>query len=132
MAGPKDLLTPEQYERWLTQHRMTEKARVHRLKLEDNPIKALPEEERGELPQTFSISEAYWHPLLCECGSCNSTLSKVIKDTRLNTRPMPSAVRSVMNPLPELSGQALRHLLDVIEAFLSSQDEHSKQLEEQD
>lgn len=121
MSGPKDLLTPEQYERWLARHRVVEQQRVWRIELENNPIKAVPDEDRGELPQTFSIEEAFWHKLSCECGSCDSKLSRVIKQVRLDMRPIPPAVKSVVSLHPELPSQALPLLQDAVEAFLSSQ-----------
>ena len=132
MAGPKDLLTPEQYDRWYKRHRIVEQARQDRIKLEENPIKALPEEERGELPQTWSIAEAFWHKLGCECGSCSCKLSQQIKQVRMGMRPIPPAVKSVVSHLPSLPDRAQPLLRDAVSAFLSSQDEHSKQPGEPD
>ncbi|QKY80413.1 hypothetical protein SEA_PABST_55 [Microbacterium phage Pabst] len=57
MAGPKDLLTPEQYKHWYARHKMVEKERQWKIKLENNPINALPVHERGELPDTSTILE---------------------------------------------------------------------------
>ncbi|QOC56144.1 hypothetical protein SEA_ZHENGYI_52 [Microbacterium phage Zhengyi] len=54
MSGPKDLLTPEQYKHWYARHKQVEKERQWRIRLEKNPIRALPIEERGELPDTSS------------------------------------------------------------------------------
>ncbi|QGH78695.1 hypothetical protein SEA_WESAK_54 [Microbacterium phage Wesak] len=54
MAGPKDLLTPEQYKRWYARHKQVEKERQWRERLRNNPINALPLSERGKLPDTSS------------------------------------------------------------------------------
>lgn len=115
MAGPKDYLTPEQYERWYKQHRITEKQRQWRLALEANPIKALPLEERGPVLGTFSMQEAFWHPLACECGSCLGRMAQEMKNLRMSMRPIPPAVKALVSHLPELPHQALLHLQAAVE-----------------
>ena len=119
MTGKKQELTPEQYQRWLSRHRVSEKARIDRLKLEANPIKAIPEEERV-LPETYSLEEAFWHPVACGCGSCQGPVPKAIKQYRLSLRPIPPAVKSVTSDLPELPDQIRNHLQVVSEQVLST------------
>lgn len=57
MAGPKDLLSPEQYKHWYARHKQVEKERQWRIRLEENPINALPVHMRGALPNTSSPLE---------------------------------------------------------------------------
>lgn len=121
MAGPKDIMSPEQYERWYARHRQVERQRQWAAKLQANPIEAIPEAERGDLPQTFSLQEAFYHKLSCDCGSCASKLSEEIKKVRLAMRPTPPAVRSRVSPLPELPSQVLPLLQDVVERVLSTE-----------
>jgi len=122
VSGPKDVLTPEQYKRWLERHRVVEKARKWGIINENNPIMALPDGERGELPETFSVEEMFWHPLACECGSCLGPTAKAIKLIRMNMSPIPPAVKSVVSPLPELPRPVLHHLQVVVAEVLSKQD----------
>lgn len=122
MAGPKDILSPEKYEHWLKQHRVAENRRIWKIKNEENPIKALPLEERGELPQTFSVLEAFWHPTSCECGGCIGDFAQQVKQIRLDMRPIPPAVKSATSRLPALPSLAQRLLRVAVEEALSSQD----------
>jgi hypothetical protein len=119
MPGKKQELDPEAYERWYARHRVVETERRRRIRDEQNPIKALPVEERGVLRETYSLEEAFWHPLHCECGSCDGRYH--IKQVRLMMRPIPPAVKSVTAHLPELPNPVQRLLQDVEERFLSTE-----------
>ena len=122
MAGPKDYLTPEQYERWYARHKVVERQRQWKVALEKNPINELPEEERGELPETYSLAEAYWHPIGCECGSCEGPAAEAAKQLRLSERPVPPAIKSVVSRLPPLPDHVRLHLQAVEEAVQSRED----------
>jgi len=125
VSSKKQELSPEAYERWYARHRVKELERRRRIQAEANPIKALPLEERGELRETYSLEEAFWHPLACECGSCEGRYH--IKQVRLLMKPIPPAVKSVVAHLPELPSQVLRLLQDVEERFLSTEDSQTTQ-----
>ena len=122
MTGPKEVLGPEQYKRWLERHRVVEKARKWKIINEENPINALDESERGELPETYSLVEAFWHPVACECGSCLGIPAYAVKQFRLSLRPIPPAVKSVVSPLPELPRPVLLRLPVVAEEALLRRD----------
>lgn len=51
MVGPKERFGGK-YDQWYARHKIVEKARQDRIKLEKNPINALPVQERGKLPST--------------------------------------------------------------------------------
>ena len=93
------------YARW----RAVETQRVWRLANEANPIKAIPMHERV-MPQTYSLEEAYWHKIDCDCGSCQGQVAKAIKQERLRERPVPPAVKGLESRLPQLPDQTLRRL----------------------
>ena len=113
MVGPK-ARGPEAYERWLEKHKIAEKKRKWKLQMEENPIPALPESERGELPMTNSLLEAYWHPVRCDCGSCLGDAALAVKAVRLEQRPTVMHItRSSGNPFPELPRQIQARLLAV-------------------
>src|SRR6478735_12673188 len=125
MSGKKQELSPEAYERWYARHRVVERERRRRIQREKNPINAVPVEQRGVLRETYSLEEAFWHPLHCECGSCEGRYH--IKQVRLMMKPIPPAVKSVVAHLPELPSQVLRLLQDVEERFLSTEDSQTTQ-----
>jgi len=127
MAGPKQLLTEEQYKRWYARHRVVEQSRRWRQRAEANPIKALPPSERGEMPLTYSVIEAFWHPLACECGSCEGVIGEAAKKVRMDMRPIPPAVKSVVSRLPELPDPALPLLQDALEEVRSRLDRQTTQ-----
>ena len=119
MVGPKGYLTPEQYQLWLERHIVVERARKQRLKLEKNPIRAAPVEQR-RMPQTFSIEEAFWHYPECKCGSCDCELARRCKMFRATLKPRHTS-KSLGTRLPELAHPVQARLLAVVEAFLSTQ-----------
>ena len=120
MTGPKQKLSPEQYARWLHMHRIAERKRLDKIKRIDREIRVLPLEERCELEETYSLEEAYWHPLSCECGSCDGRY--YIKEIRLAERPIPPAVKSGATRLPELPYLQLLRLQVAEEAARSTED----------
>ena len=109
------------YERWYARHRIVENDRVRRLKAMENPVIVVDDEQRGELPETFSLAEMYWHPAECTCGSCISPMKREIKLIHAATRPLPRSIRA-SNPVPELPDPLLRHLQDVAAKVLSQED----------
>ena len=122
MAGIRELRGEEKYQLWLKRHVPVERQRKWRIINEANPIKALDESQRGPLPQTFSLAEMYWHPLACECGSCLGLPARVVKQVRMDTRPIPPAVKSVVSRLPELPDPVALHLRDAVVEALSKRD----------
>lgn len=125
MVGPKELLTPEQYKRWYARHKVVERQRLWKIKNEANPIKALPESQRGPLPETYSLAEMFWHPVACECGSCSCPIAKRIKDYRLSLKPVPPAVKALTSYLPELPSQVQSRLQAFEEEVRSTGDSRS-------
>ena len=122
MAGPKDLLSEEAYDRWLKRHRLIERERQWRIRLENNPVAALPLGSRGPLPETWSAEEAFFHALGCECGSCDGTTSQNLKALRLSIRPIPPAIRSTVTRLPSVPHHLRPLLRVVVEASQSTED----------
>lgn len=96
------------YERW----RIVEQKRRWELMMLQNPIVLLEVEDRV-MPETTSLTEAFWHPLSCTCGSCEGPFAKRAKEIRLSTKPVPPAVRSLVTRLPQLPHQAQLRLLAV-------------------
>jgi hypothetical protein len=123
MTGPKERLSPEAYERWYARHKVTERKRQWEEMLAKNPINALDESDRGPLPETYSLVEAYWHPIDCNCGSCQGPAAKEAKELRMSERPIPAAVKSAGSRLPATPDLVLLRLQAVEERALSSEDQ---------
>lgn len=128
MAGPKDSRTPEQYKEWLRKHRIAERKRLRTQKYGKEKVHILPWEERGSFPQTYSLTEAYYHPSGCICGSCvGRPYIKVIREQE-GDKPVTTRGRR----LPELPHRILLRLQAAeAEAQLKAV-EPSTQPEEQD
>ena len=95
--------TDASYARW----KLVEQQRRWKIENDANPIVLIPMSDRV-MPLTYSLEEAYWHPITCDCGSCQGR--KAVKQVRMGERPVPPAVRSVGSPLPPLSDQTLHRL----------------------
>jgi hypothetical protein len=115
MPGPKQKLSPEKYKIWLEQHRAAEKIRRARIKEEASPLVVVPVEQRPALQNAYGLDEMFWHPLLCECGSCKSIVAPAIKAIRMEQRPIPPAVKARVSHLPQVPSQLLP-LLQAAEA----------------
>ena len=122
MVGPKEVFG-DKYPIWLERHVMVERQRQWKIRNAENPINALPVEERGDIPETSSIREAFWHSLACECGSCDGDLPKVVKAVRLSIRPIPPGIKSLETRLPPIPYLAQRLLRVALSATLSTEDE---------
>lgn len=118
----KERLGPEKYELWYRRHRLIENQRVWRKEMEANPLNLLPDYERAAPTDTYSLEQAFFHPIGCECGSCIDTLGRLIKIAHLDYFKDQPWVRGVTSPLPELPDQILDHLRSVEKQVLSNQD----------
>jgi hypothetical protein len=114
------------YARW----RAVEDQRVWRIANEKNPIVKLPVRERV-MPATYSLEEAFWHKLTCDCACCQGFVAKAIKQVRLDMRPVPPAVKGLESRLPRLPDPLLRHLQAVEAEALSTGDWRTSQRLEQ-
>ena len=120
MTGPKQKLSPEKYAIWLEQHKSAEMARRQRIRDSAHPIVKLPLDARARLDNAYELEAMYWHPLACECGSCQSVVGPTIKEVRMSERPIPPAVKALVSPLPPLSDQTLQRLRAVEAQALST------------
>ena len=70
---------------------------------EERPIPALPDHERGDLENTYSLAEVYWHSPTCQCGSCAGRPS--LKTYRIKNDPTAPSIglSSRLPPLPYLT-----------------------------
>lgn len=119
------------YERWYARHRIVETARVQRQRAMKDPLIVLEDNDRGELPETYSLEEMYWHPAECQCGSCVSPMKSAIKMVHADTKPRPRTIRA-LNPVPPLPHQLLHRLQAVAEEVLSRADSQPSLQQEQE
>lgn len=109
---------PDDYARALARWRRQENQRLWKIKNDENPIILIDEGVRV-MPETFSFTEMFFHKLTCECGSCQGPIAKAVKQVRLDMRPVPPAVKSLVTHLPELPRQSLPLLRDAVERVRS-------------
>ena len=120
------------YQRAMRRWRLKENERLWRIKNEKNPIIVIDDEEARVMPQTFSLAEMFYHPHACECGSCLSIPAQAVKKVRMDMRPIPPAIKSLIRPLPEVPHQVLPLLLDAVEEALSRAGSRTLPPEEQE
>ena len=125
MTGMKEKLG-DKYPQWYARHRLVENQRVWRIAMEKNPINPIPEYERT-LPPTYSLEEAFYHPIGCPCGSCDGPLGSLCKYIHVTQAKDEPWVRGATSPLPQLPHQILRLLQDAEEVALSPPDHSSSQ-----
>ena len=120
MTGMKEKLG-DKYPQWYARHRLVENQRVWRLAMEANPMNTIPEFER-ELPETYSLEDAFFHHEGCHCGSCVGTIGQLAKALhKMAFKDLPW-VRGVASPLPELPHPLPQLLRDVEAEALSRPD----------
>ena len=112
----------DKYDVWYKRHRVVENQRVWRLEMEANPMNKVPDYEREMPPETYSLEQAFFHPINCECGSCIDTLGRLIKIVHLDHYKKMPWVRSASSQIPQLPHQILLHLQAVEEEVRSRPD----------
>jgi len=116
MTGMKEKLG-DKYDAWYARHRLVENQRVWRLAAAENPIRAIAEYKR-ELPNTYSLADAFYHAKGCYCGSCEGELGIMAKALHENYFPEEPWTRSASTLVPEVPGQILELLRAVETAVL--------------
>ena len=117
----KEKLGPK-YDAWYARHRIVENQRVWRIEAERNPMNTVPDYERTMPTETYSLEQAFYHPLGCQCGSCQGTLGRLIKVAHVNYFKDEPWVRGASSQTPTMPHQILLHLQAVEEEVLSNQD----------
>ena len=112
----------DKYDAWYKRHRVVENQRIWNKELEENPIRLVPEYEREMPEETYSLAQAFYHPIGCECGSCIDALGRLIKVAHVNYFKSEPWVRAASSPIPELPDRILRHLQAVEEEVRSRPD----------
>ena len=122
MVGMKEKLG-DGYEAWYKRHRVVENQRVWRKVMEENPVPWLPDYER-ELPETYSLLDAFYHKPGCYCGSCVGPIGRLAKILHVDHFKDEPWVRAASSPIPEPPDRLLPLLQDV-EAIVKSPQDHS-------
>ena len=120
MVGMKEKLG-DNYERWYKRHRLVEQYRVWKKTMEEVSVPFLPDYER-ELPETYSLIEAFYHPSWCKCGSCVSPLGLLMKKIHVDAHKEEPWTRGPSSLLPTPPDHLLPLLQDAAAIVLSPPD----------
>jgi hypothetical protein len=119
MTGMKEKLG-DKYDAWYKRHRVVENQRQWRIQAAENPMNTVPEFER-EMPETYSLADAFYHAVGCYCGSCVGQLGVMIKGLHKQYYKKEPWTRAASLLVPELPGPILELLQAVETEVLSPQ-----------